>query len=94
MLIASPLISDLFGCISTTITLRMTVCKVYFSLKMHRLMMCMNGSILPANDCSSVYLSIVGIAPVCMTVFGFVFSFLSVSCFTDRFYLSGTGSPG
>ena len=44
-------------------------------------MMCMNGSILPANDCSSIYLSIVGIAPVCMTVFGFVFSFILLSVY-------------
>ena len=38
-------------------------------------MMCMNSSILPANDCSSVYFSVVGIAPVCMIVFGFIFPF-------------------
>jgi len=38
----------------------------------------MNSSILPANDCS---LTVVGIAPVCMIVFGCIFSFIFLSAF-------------
>jgi len=56
---------------------------------MLRLMTCMNSSILPANDCSFIgYLSIVGIAPVRMTVFGLIFFYFSVSLLAINMFIT------
>jgi len=70
----SPLISDLFWLYFNDCYLKDDCLQYIFKPK--QLMMCMNSLILPANDCSSIYLSIVGIAIVCMIVFGFIFHFI------------------
>jgi len=49
------------GCISTTVTLRMTVCNIHFSLNMLRLLICMSSLVLTANDWYSIYLCTVAL---------------------------------
>jgi len=58
---ARSLIHVYSGCISMTVTLRMTVCNIYFSVNMLRLLICMKTLVLLANDWYSIYLSIVAL---------------------------------
>ena len=52
---------------------------------MLRLLICIHSLVLPANDWYyiSLYCSLVGIARVCMIVFGYIFYFIFLLCTGD-----------